>query len=145
MAGCDLGGRNDLVAPPPDSWLHVPSLEFLTSSQKLDGGEFAVVMEAKEAEALARLRDAAWVELSPREAEELAGRPLGGAGGRVVLLRGLSSDTPNGGFTVRWRPREVWIRHGCLSRRPLPVIRRGVVARLPDLPTKVYVDLCMAE
>jgi hypothetical protein len=39
----------------------------------------------------------------------------------------------------------VRVSHGCLGRHPLPVVRRAVVARLPDLPAEVYVDLCMAQ
>ncbi len=145
LAGCDRGGRDDRPAVPPDPWTRRPSHEFVNSAHELDRAEFAAVTAAREEQALARLRDSAWVELSAPEADELAGRPLGGAGGRLVLLRGLSWDTPYGAFTVSWRPREVRVLHGCLGRHALAVVRRGVVARLPDLPTEVYGDLSMAQ
>ncbi len=131
---------------PPDLWYRGVSAEFITSAEakELAAAEFAVV-SANEAEALARLERAAAVEVSPQEAEAYAGRPLAGTGGRLILLRALSWDTPYGGFTVSWRAGAVRISHGCLSDRSLPVVRRAIVARLPDLPSEVYVDLSMAE
>jgi hypothetical protein len=151
VSGCDrVGQQNRPIAPsarqvaPPDPWLRYPSMEFILSGKEIDRAQFAVVT-AKEAEALARLIDWAWVELSPKEAEELAGRAVDGTGGRLVLLRGLAWDTPYGAFTLSWRPGEARVNHGCLGRQPLPVVQRAVVARLPDIPGQVYVDLCMAE
>jgi hypothetical protein len=133
-------------AAPLDPWCRPPSDEFLQSGEahELDPAAFAVVA-TREAESLAQLEHSAWVELSPREAEELAGRPLAGTGGRLVLLRGVAWDTPYGAFTVSRRPGEVRVNHGCLGRHPLPVVRRAVVVRLPDVPAEVFVDLGMAE
>ena len=55
-------------------------------------------------------------------------------------LPALAWDTPYGAFTVSWRPGAVRVNHGRLGRRPLPVVRRAVVARLPDVPADVFVD-----
>jgi hypothetical protein len=138
--------RDDRPVVPPDPWDRGVTNDFIrpADSQELDRTEFAMVSQ-KEPEALARLERSAWVELSSQAAEELAGRPLGGTGGRLVLLRGLGWDTPYGAFTVSWRPGAVRVNHGCLGRHRLPVVRRAVVARLPDLPEEVYVDLSMVE
>jgi hypothetical protein len=131
----------------PDSWHRLVSDEFIQSAdaKERDASTFAVVVAAREAESLVRLERSAWVAVSEREAADLAGRPLAGVGGRVVLLRALAWDTPYGGFTLSWRPGAVRVCHGCLGRYPLPVVRRAVVARLPDVPAEVFVDLCMAE
>jgi len=131
--------------PPRDSWLRLPPNEFVISARELDRAEFAVVPAAAEAGALARLSDTASVELSTREARELVGEPLAGVGSRLVLLRGVSWDTSHGSFTVCWRSGAVRVVHGCLGQRSLPVVRRAIVARLPDLPAQVYVDLVMAR
>jgi hypothetical protein len=144
VSGCDRGGPADRTVPPPDPWLRQPPVEFVTTADELHPDAFAVVT-AKEAEALARLRNSACVMLDPEEASELAGRPLGGAGGCLVLLRGLRWDTPHGSFTISWRPGSVRVNHGCLGSHAIPIVRRAIVARLPDEPTEVYVDLCMAE
>jgi hypothetical protein len=139
--------RGDRPATPPDPWYRLVSDEFIRTgdARKRDPATFAVAVAARETEALARLERSAWVEVSGREAEELVGRQLGGTGGRLVLLRGLASDTPYGAFTVSWRPGAVRVTHGCLGTHPLPVVRRAVVARLPELPAEVFVDLDMAE
>jgi hypothetical protein len=118
---------------------------FLAAGTKeLAPAEFAVVT-TREAETLARLEQAEWLEVSPREAEELAGRPLAGAGGRFVLLRGLGYDNTYGAFSVSWQSGAVWVGYGCLGDRPMPVVRRAIVARLPDVPSEVYVTLHMAK
>lgn len=143
LAACDRG-QDERAITPSDPWLRPPSVEVITSSKEIDRANF-VLVTAQEAEAVARLKDAAWIELKPEEADEFAGQPIGGQGGKFVLLRAVSWDTPHGGFTLSWWPRAVRVTHGSLGRHPLPVIRRAIVARLPDLPTDVYVDLCMAE
>lgn len=131
---------------PPDPWYRAVSDEFHSdaNTKEVPATEFGVVT-ANEGKALTRLEQAEWLEVSPREAEELVGQPLGGTGGRLVLLRGLSYDKSHGLFTVNWRPSGVRVNYGCLGNRPLPVVRRAIVARLPELPTAVYVDLDMAE
>jgi hypothetical protein len=132
--------------PSPDPWYRPVTNEFIQSAEarERDTATFAVV-SAREAEALARLEHAPSVEVSEQEAAELCGRPLAGSGGHLVLLRALAWDTPHGGFTVSWRPGAVRVNHGCLGTQPLPVVRRAVVARLPDVPAEVFVDLGMAE
>ena len=141
------GAREGRPAAPPDPWYRRVPDEFLGSADATgrDRATFAGVVAAREAESLARLERRAWVEVSGPESEQLAGRPLGGASGRLVLLRALAWDTPHGGFEVSWVAGGVRVNHGCLGRHPLPVVRRAVVARLPELPSEVYVDLCMAE
>jgi hypothetical protein len=155
VASASLGGfvllredRSDgwVEFPSPDPWYRCPTDDFIQSAEarERDPATFAVVTR-NEAEALARLEHVPCIEVSEREAEELAGRVLGGTDGRFVLLRALCYDTPNGGFAVRWRPGAVLVSHGCLGTRPLPVVRRAVVVRLPDVPAEVFVSLDMAE
>lgn len=138
---------DDYPQMPVDPWLRPACYEFVQSDDvtQCDPATFAVVSPAREAESLARLERSPWVEVSEREAEELAGRPIGGAGGRLVLLRALAWDTPYGGFTVSRRPGAVRVSHGRLGTRPLPVVRRALVARLPEVPFEVFVQLVMAE
>jgi hypothetical protein len=132
---------------PPDQWHRLPPSDFFHSARakERDPATFAVVLPQLEPGSLARLKESAWVEVSEKEAADLAGRTLGGADGRLVLLRALAWDTPHGEFAVRWRPGEVFVQHGCLGTRPLPVVRPAVVARLPDLPSEAYVGLEMAD
>jgi hypothetical protein len=136
---------DDRLFVPPDPWYRLPPSEFFgaAETQNRDSATFAVIPHA--AESLSRLERSPWAEVSEQEAAGLAGRPLGGSGGRLVLLRALAWDTPYGGFNVRWRSGEVFVQHGSLGTHPLPVVRRAVVARLPDLPSEVYVGLERAE
>ena len=133
--------------PSPDAWYRGPTNAFIQDAEakERNPASFAVVVSAKEAESLVRLERSPGVEVSEAEAAELAGRPLDGTGGRLVLLRALSWNTPHGGFAVSWRPGAVRVYYGCLGAQPLPVVRRAVIARLPDVPSEVFVDLGMAQ
>lgn len=131
--------------PSPDPWYRLPPSEFFLSGEAKERAPATFAEVLPEAESLARLERSPWAEVSEQEAVGLVGRPIGGSGGRLVLVRALAWDTPYGGFTVRWRSGEVFVQHGCLGARPLPVVRRAVVARLPDLPSEVYVGLEMAQ
>lgn len=148
--GCNRGGQNDQstsTQQPPDAWYRLPTDDFILSAEKKerDPATFARVVDAKLSESISRLENTPCIEVTEQEATELAGRPIGGTGGRLFLLRALCWDTPHGGFTVSWKPNAVWVSHGTLGRHPIPVLRKAVVARLPDKPTDVFVDLQMAE
>src|ERR1700722_14883975 len=86
---------------PSNQWIRLPPSEFFGPSKELDRSNY-VVVTAKEKEALAKLNDTEWIELKPEEADELAGQPIGGLGGKLVLLRAVSSNTPYEGFVVSW-------------------------------------------
>lgn len=103
------------------------------------------MVTVEEENALAKLQESPWVKLSQQEAEKFLGQPFPAMGGEVVLLRGLSLNEANGAFSVTWRNGAVRVHHGCLGNRPMPTTRRAIVARLPAVPSVVYVDCSMAE
>jgi hypothetical protein len=146
LLGCGRDDRDNRAFTAADPWFRAPSTELIVAEgwKRLAKDDFAVV-SAKGAMALAKLKDSPWRELSQGEAEELLGRPLAGAGGHLVLLRALSLNEPTGGFDVMWYKGAVRVHHGCLGRHPVPMTRRALVARLPELPSEVYVDCSMAE
>jgi hypothetical protein len=81
---------------------------------------------------------------APEEARHLLGRSLGGAG-KLVLLRAEGITERLEGFSVTWRERAVKVYHLARAVGPPKLIRRAVVARLPDLPTKVYMDFSILD
>jgi hypothetical protein len=121
-------------------------MEFATAGDwtELGPDRFAVASR-NEGEALARLADSPWVTVSPQEAKEYTGRAFDGPGGELVLLRALSLNEGTGRFELAWRAGAVRVHHGCLGRYAVPQKRRALVARLPALPTEVYVDHSMVE
>jgi hypothetical protein len=143
LCGC---GRDHRAFTTVDSWYRPPSTQLLLAEGWEDLGKdnFAVVT-VKEAEALGKLEESPWVKLSQSEAEEFLGRPLDGVGGQLILLRALSLNERTGGFTVKRRKGAVQVHHNCLGRGPVPMIRRALVARLPEVPSEVYVHCNMDE
>jgi hypothetical protein len=132
-----------------DPWYRPLPVELRTDAKliPLDKAEFAVVRDEKQAEAQAVLKDLAWKELAPNEAEDLIGKPIGKpVASHLVLLRALSLNERNGSFDVSWGSTGlVIVHHGCLGRHPLPMTKRAILARLPDVPKEVYVHCSMAE
>ena len=94
--------RVDRPITPRDPWFRQVSDKFIQSAdaKERDPATFAVVVAAREAKTVARLERLAWIELSEREAEELAGRPLGGTGGRLVLLRHADAVLAQGSYSA---------------------------------------------
>jgi hypothetical protein len=117
-----------------------------TDRKELAKNDFDLVPEAKEREALGMLAESTWQKLSPQQAQKLLGKPPKDAvGGEWVLLRALSLNELNGAFSITWWDGAVRVHHGCLGRHPVRMTRRALIARLPGLPTEVYVDCSMVE
>ena len=68
-----------------------------------------------------------------------------GAAHDHYLLRGLYLQEGTGSFIVYARDGQVLVHHGCLGRRPVPMNRTAVVARLSERPTEVYTTCTMDE
>lgn len=144
ISGC---GRSPDTRPWPDTDVPEPDHSHFdhNGAKRLENTEFGVVI-ANEREALAKLERSVWVELLPQEAEELLGHALGGAGGRLVLLRAIGVTERRSGFTVTWREKAVRVNHiDHVIGTPKPFVRRAIVARLPDVPSRVRIDLSIAD
>ncbi len=66
-------------------------------------------------------------------------------GSVYVLLRAVVLNEGTGAYSISVNKDSVCVHHGCLGRRPVPMKRSVVVAILPMVPEKVYVDCSMAE
>jgi hypothetical protein len=106
---------------------------------KLAPEDFAVVTEA-EVEALAMLDKKPWVELNAKQAKQFLGQPFEPGSAHLVLLRGCSENETNGAFAVYVRKAEVEIHWGQFGATGRPLRHRALIARLPVLPSEVYVD-----
>ncbi len=129
-----------------DPWARIPPIEFIAADNGtvLPRDQFSQVTH-NEADALAKLDASPQVKVTPQEAKAFTGRSFDEPGGELVLLRALALNEGTGAFSVTWLAGKVRVNHGCLGRHPVPQIRRAIVARLPALPTEVYVDCEMAE
>lgn len=146
LLGC--GGRDNRAFTAAAAWYRVPPIELLDAHDltPLDKGDFALVTEPKQAEAQAKLEDAACKKLSSQEAEDLLGKPIEGQdAGELVLLRAVTRNEGTGAFDVAWRDGVVVVHHGCLGRHSVPMNRRALVAKPPTLPKEVSVHCSMAE
>jgi hypothetical protein len=143
LFGC---GKDERASTTNDQWTRFPPETFVVAEDatKLPPDRFALVTH-NEGDALAKLATSPWVRVTPEEAKAYTGRSFEGPGGELVLVRALVLNEGTGAFEVTWRAGEVRVYHGCLGNRPVPQVRRGIVARLPALPTEVYVDCGMAE
>src|SRR5207302_4140316 len=122
LLGCH--GRDDRAFTAADAWYRPPPIELLVAHDltPLDKRDFALVTDTKQAEAQAKLEDALWKKLSPQEAKDLLGKPIGGQHvGELVLLRAVSLNESNGTFDVGWRDGMVVVHHGCLGHHPAPM------------------------
>jgi hypothetical protein len=144
VVGCGTrGNRAFTVAdswywPPPNDLLLAPNLVTLAKS------DFASVLDSKQPQALEILSEIAWKQISAEEARELLGKPPElEEGKQLVLLRGLVLNELNGA-EISWHDGVVVVHHGCLGRRPLPIKRKALIAKLPDAPQNVYVHCSMA-
>jgi hypothetical protein len=145
VIGCEKH-RDDGTTAPADPWVRRPPDDYFDADDRRDLAkeDFAVVT-VDEAKAQAKLEVSPWVKLSPQEAEQFLGRPFPELNGQLVLLRALSLNELNGAYTVTLRSASVRVHHGSLGDRPFPINRRALIARLPALPSEVYVDCGMAE
>jgi hypothetical protein len=121
-------------APAPDSGGFTP----------LDKGRFAVVVPELQAEAQTVLSEAPVKRVTASEAARFAGGPLP-EGEAYVLLRSVALNEEYGTFDISANGTAVHVRHGCLGRGPVPMRRKALVAVLPSLPDKVFVDCSMAK
>src|SRR5262249_49168636 len=68
------------------------------------------VVRRREAEAIGRFESSPWVEVTPEEAGRFLDKPVGGDGGRLVMLRAWTLDGfPN--FDVCWKEGVVFVAH----------------------------------
>lgn len=148
VTGCarNRDGGTIGTTAPADPWVRRPPADIFTGDTRRDlaKDDFAVVT-IDEAKALAKLESSPWVKITPQEAEQFLGRPFPEMNGQLILLRALSLNEFNGAYSVTVHAGSVWVRHDSLGDRPFPINRRALIARLPALPSEVYVDCSMAE
>lgn len=128
-----------------DPWFRAPPNEFIGAGfTEIPNGDFGQVTFSED-DALKRLTDSPFVELTARDAASYLGRPLEGKDGHLILLRAVVLNEGTEGYWVTWLNGMVRVHHASLGKHPVPMKRRAIVARLPAVPTEVYVDCSMAE
>jgi hypothetical protein len=86
-----------------DPWYSPSPLEFFNGGpDKLEAVPF-VVVTANDAEAVGRLTDQSWVEITEAEADKYLAASVGGTGGRLYLLRAPCLKGDPGSFAVTRR------------------------------------------
>src|SRR5207244_727801 len=109
IAGCGRAGqaKHD-TRPWPNATDSPGGVAFFDppEAERVGSDEF-VVVTTKEREAIARLEQSEWVELTAQEAGELLDRPFGAGQGRIVLLRGWAVNERLDQFSIFWREERV--------------------------------------
>ena len=126
-----------------DSW-YAPAPRSISDFTKLATDHFAIVESKLQSEAQTVLSDVSVKQITAEEAVRFAGKTLP-TGAVYVLLRGVILNEGTGAFTLSANEDSVCVHHGCLGLRSVPMKRSVVVAVLPKVPEKVYVDCSMAE
>jgi hypothetical protein len=103
---------------------------------------FPVSASAREG-AVSRLASTPFVKISPREAEDLVGHPLGE--GDYYLIRGVCIGCGTGSFSAHSDGENVVISHVSLAGRRVRPTRWPVVMSLEKSPGQVFVDYSAAE
>lgn len=126
-----------------DSW-YAPSPQSTRDFTEIGRNLFTPVEPQLQSEAQAALSEVSVKRITAEEAARFATKTLPD-GKEYVLLRAVVLNEGNGGFIVKVNNDSVCVHHGCLGHRPVPMKRKAIVAVLPILPDKVYVDCSMAE
>ncbi len=97
--------------------------------------------------AAAKLLDtASWIELNPETARDLTGQPLPDSPPtKFYLVRAVYLNRGTGKFYIRTTNGYLWVAHGCLGARPVPMKRQPLVVQLEHPPKDVYVSCSMAQ
>ncbi|GAB4396119.1 MAG: hypothetical protein Fur0044_54980 [Anaerolineae bacterium] len=141
-----LGCRDERAWTSADSWYNPPPSEIypLSGWQTLDYTQVYQVTAAQQPAAEALLENAAILELTPQQAAELIGRPLGDhPTAKPYLARGVYLN--QGGFSVYVKDRQILVSHSSLGHGPVPMKRQALVLQLNQFPQEVFVTCSMAE
>jgi hypothetical protein len=125
-----------------DDWYH--PAEYRANASLLKPVPWAAVRPEMRARAEQRLERSAAVPLAPDEMADYAGAPFDHPGMEVFLVRAVYLS-PSGQFYVRTDGHDLYVNHGSLGRRPMPMGRQPLIVALPSEPGNVYVSCGMAE
>jgi len=128
-----------------DPWYSPSPLEFFNGGpDKLEAVPFLVVT-TNETEAIGRLNDHEWVEVTEDEAKKYLAATIGGTGGRLYLLRAPCLKGDPGSFAVTRRKQQgdvqvLFQRKNSKASESAVTEHRAVIARLPAPPWMLYPD-----
>ena len=132
------------AATNTDAWHKVPSDR--TVARESRTVPWAEVKPSAHSAAERHLAAVDFVRVSREEATDYATTPLQvGDGDQCYLLRGLYLNRGTGRFSVGCDGRNLYVHHGSLGRRAVPMKRQPLLVALPEAPEQVYVDVSMAE
>jgi hypothetical protein len=105
------------------------------------------VINAKNKEAEAMLKEISVVELTTEKAEEfMGGKMTNYEGTKPYLVRGLLYLGMNtGGFSASVYKNQLRVHFSCLGGGPSLQERQALVIQLEQMPTDVFVDLSVAQ
>jgi len=128
-----------------DSWYR-PPLQDPRAAQAVavDRSRIHEVPATREKEAEDLLLETSARELTPEEAQHYSGQALDPiAGTKLYLVRGVLLNS--GVFTVFAKGRTLWVGHGSMGHRPVPMKRRALVLQLDQLPANVFCVCSMVD
>lgn len=119
----------------PDSW---------TDSQQVDAAQVQQVLN--ESEAVKRLEQKSFVELSSDDYEMLMGKKGTSTTAKPYLVRALYYFKESGEFTVFRKGSALLVQHDSIGSTDSPKEHRtGLIVFLDAAPTQVYVDCSLAD
>jgi hypothetical protein len=146
LAGLLVGCRP--VSVEREAWYRAPPTDgdLYWTWPKLDQAHLHEVMEERQEEAQARLKEAALIELTAEQAAGYIGHPLPAVPGTLpYLVRSLYRNPGMGQFVVYTSGEQLVVQHGSLGSGRAPPGRRALVLQLEYQPSEVYVDVKTAK
>lgn len=125
------------------AWLHAS----LDSAGWVQVSAWAEVKDSNMPQAEVILQNKSFAPLIEFEASSLTRTPLAGVTGKTLyLLRAVAPADGKFGLEVYQRPSgDVWVGGGVISRCPVPMRRRAVVAWLDKAPSQVDVTFVVGK
>jgi hypothetical protein len=132
---------------PNDTWYQPPpdQVRLRTKWTAVKRAEIVPVPSRMRPAAEQKLQKASAVKLTGTEAEELTGRRLSIPKGKIPhLVRAVSVNEANAGFSANYSDTSLYITQGSLGAMPVPMKRRPLVLFLETTPGQVFLDYSIA-
>jgi hypothetical protein len=134
LSGCTDGDECDAA-----SWINNPPEAMTLAAAQLPENRYRLLAGSAKEMAVERLREQPFYELSPQDANAMAG---GNVSGRPFILRAASY---NGHTQVMIASDAVHVVSGSLGQADRPLQCEAVLAFLDTEPSKLYVTATIAE
>lgn len=148
IAGCNDSAidTSSSTSKAAERWIHLCD-GAACKGMLLDRSRFRVVDGSQQANAVVWLDAKPWTQLTEADAAKLVGSQIQQASNtKPYLLRAIDSPAVQSAFRIAITSHgDVLVASGALSRHPLPIQRKGIVAWLDQPPRQLYVSFSVAE